>query len=361
MDKAVIYIEKNGVAVKTIYPSGQKFEFECEINADYVFKFEKPGYITKKIAINSYVAKDRAEEGFDPYRFNVYLFPQVDGVNTVIFNQPVGKIMYKPDLDDIGFDTDYTKSIEAEMKEFEANYLAKEKESPPITPVAAQANADPKPPVVEPKTIPQTMGDPLPPKQETKVVNPEPPKPINPNQTDLVLPATQLNPVIELEQPKKLNPQVEEEKPKKISSALAEEKPKKAAQVAVEQEYKKYSTGTEDAENRKALLAAEEEDRKRRMMASMSQDEQRRNAIAARIETEKRNQYPQPPRFSYQRTENYIKEPNREIAEIILTSELSVVVYRKVQTNFGAVFYFKNNVTVCKWIYDNAYSTKIGG
>ena len=40
MDKAVIHITKNGNPVRTINPQGQKFEFDCEANAEYIFSFE---------------------------------------------------------------------------------------------------------------------------------------------------------------------------------------------------------------------------------------------------------------------------------------------------------------------------------
>ncbi len=336
MDKAVIYIEKNGKPVKTLYPNGQKFEFECDINADYLFKFEKPGYITKKISINSTVAQDRAEEGFDPYKFNVYLFPQVEGVNTVIFNQPVGKIMYKSDLDDIGFDTDYTKSIEAEMKEFEAAYKEKEKEAivpPQPMPVAV---AEPKPPAGQPKTIPQTQGGPLQPKQEFETQPKQSPPPVA------------------------LAPVIEEDKSKKIAPVTEQEKPKKVAPV-MDQDFKKYSTGSEEAERRKALLAAEDDERRRKMLAVMSGDEVRRNDIAGRIELEKRMQYPQPKIPSYTRTENTIKESRREITEIILTSQFTITTYRKVQCDFGGIYYFRNEMSISKWMFDNAFSTMLGG
>lgn len=323
MEKAVIYITKNGQTVKTIYPDGQKFEFDCELNADYIFSFEKPGYITKKIAINTFVSDDRKDEGFDPYRFFVYLFPQIEGVNTVIFNQPVGKIMYKDEEDDFGFDTDYTKSIEAQMKDFEADYKNKEKELEANPPPTATAQADPTPVNPAPATAVSNSVVPIPPQPE------ESPKPV----------ISKAKPVI--------NPALEDDSKKSFSPTMAED-------------YKKFSVGTEDLEKRKLLLAAEDQARRERELAAMSEDEKRRNRVAATIEEMKRNQYPKPPEPSYRRTENYIKEARREILEIILTGESVSIVYRRVKCDFGGEYYFRNNISISKWMFDNAFSTKIG-
>ena len=284
MDKAVIHITKNGAPVRTITPQGQKFEFDCDVNSDYIFSFEKPGYITKRISINTYVNEDRINEGFD---------------------------------------TDYTKSIEAQMKEFEAQYKAKEQEvpaQPPPTP-AAQVPSNPIQPT--PAVVQQNVPSPLPPQMDAS------PKPEKTVVKPTMAPSTDVD-------------------------------PKKSFNPSFENDYKKYSTGSEDAEKRKALLAAEDQARRDRELAAMSEDEKRRNRIAATIEEIKRNQYPKPPEPSYRRTENYIKEPRREIMEIILTGETVSTVYRKVKCDFGGEFYFRNNISISKWMFENAFSTKIG-
>lgn len=344
MDLAVIHMEKNGVSVRTIKPNGQKFDFLCEPDAEYVFKFEKPGYITKKIAISTKsIPQERLEEGFDPYKFEVYLFPQVDGVNTVVFNQPVGRIMYKQDLDDIGFDTDYTKSIEAMMKDFEAEYKAAEKEAPPKPEAIVQTNA-PVPAVVQ-NVSPKTTQIPAPPlmPEPTKQAVQENKLIANTNPIQSPTQSVSIVPVLEESLKKSISPQVEEEKPKKASGSLADD-------------YKKFSTGSEESEKRKAIIMAEDEDRRRRMLAAMSEDEVRRNAVAARIEEDKRNQYPKRPVIQWQRTENYIKEARRDISEIVLSGDGYTITFRKIQYEFGQIYYFKNDRSISKWMYENAFA-----
>ena len=105
-----------------------KFEFDLDLNKDYVFSFSQDGYVTKKIAITTTVPADRAEYGFAPFQFQVTLFKQYEGVNFVVFNQPVGKIKYNAEVEDFDYDTDYTKSIQQRLAEVEKEVEKKSKE-----------------------------------------------------------------------------------------------------------------------------------------------------------------------------------------------------------------------------------------
>lgn len=104
-------------------------------NCDYLLEFNKPGYITKKISFNTSVPQSRLKQGMDDFPFAVHIFPQVDDVNIIVFNQPVGKIYFDRLIDDFDFDTDYTKQIRSAIKQAEeeilkkADELAKAKES----------------------------------------------------------------------------------------------------------------------------------------------------------------------------------------------------------------------------------------
>lgn len=88
-------------------------------NCDYILSFQKPGYITKRIAFNTTAPADRISQGFYPFPFEVNLFQQYDGINIVVFNQPVGKIEFNRLMDDFDYDTDYTKQIHSALKEAE--------------------------------------------------------------------------------------------------------------------------------------------------------------------------------------------------------------------------------------------------
>jgi len=113
-----ILVQRNGTTSQTI-EGKDKLTLELAYNATYVISFVKPGYITKKISIDTHAPANRVEQGFEPYAYGVNLFRQYEGVNTVIFNQPVAKIFYSKKIDDFDYDVDYTKSVQSAMKEAE--------------------------------------------------------------------------------------------------------------------------------------------------------------------------------------------------------------------------------------------------
>jgi hypothetical protein len=108
--ESMIYLRREGETVASF--RGQKnLRLRLDFNTEYTIDFTKPGYITKTIRVNTKVEEDRKKYGFDPYKIGVRLFKQYEGVNTVIYNQPVASIRYLAEMDDFGYDTDYTKSI----------------------------------------------------------------------------------------------------------------------------------------------------------------------------------------------------------------------------------------------------------
>lgn len=126
----VIKIEKDGVQWKNVsIGENGRFTIGLEYQFDYVLSFEKKKYVTKKISISTKLPPDvKIDEGYDPFTFSISLFKQYEGVNTVVFNQPVGIIKYNPKKDEFDFDTDYTKSIQSEISKVEAEVEVKKTE-----------------------------------------------------------------------------------------------------------------------------------------------------------------------------------------------------------------------------------------
>ncbi len=125
---AYMVLSRNGKAIETL-PGQSSYKIDLEYGGDYVLSFSKPGYITKKININTVVDdEERISQGFESYPFTVILIKQYDDVNIVVFNQPVAKINYSKKFDDFDYDTDYTKSIQSAIKKAEDELKEKEKE-----------------------------------------------------------------------------------------------------------------------------------------------------------------------------------------------------------------------------------------
>lgn len=109
-------------------PGQQRMDLELKLEHNYIISFTKQGYITKKIAFDARMPSERAKQELYPFNFEVILFPQYEGLNVVVFNQPVAKIFFDPLLDDFDYDTDYTKQIQSALKKAEEELVQRQKE-----------------------------------------------------------------------------------------------------------------------------------------------------------------------------------------------------------------------------------------
>lgn len=114
-DNSFINIKKNGEALYSL-PGEKNLRLKLELDADYILSFSKNGYITKQIHVRTDIPKERVRGGLDPYKIGVRLFKQYEGVNIVVYNQPVAFIRYLIDTDEMGYDVDYTKSILSDLE-----------------------------------------------------------------------------------------------------------------------------------------------------------------------------------------------------------------------------------------------------
>lgn len=134
LSDAYMVLQRDGQSIETL-PGQSSYNLNLEIGADYILSFNKPGYITKKININTTGAdEERIEQGFESYPFTVVLMKQYEGVNIVVFNQPVAKITYSKRFDEFDYDTDYTKSIQSAIQKAEDDLKKAEKEFKRIRP-----------------------------------------------------------------------------------------------------------------------------------------------------------------------------------------------------------------------------------
>jgi len=139
-DGSKISIERDGQKWRTRDGDDGKNYIDLDYQHEYIFSFSKQGYVTKKIYVSTKVPQSIIKDGFDPYAFDITIFKQVEGVNIVVFNQPVARIIYNEDLDDFGFDTDYTKSVLAGIQDAEKELKKKTKELKSTT----KAESEPK-------------------------------------------------------------------------------------------------------------------------------------------------------------------------------------------------------------------------
>jgi hypothetical protein len=127
-DGSRVSIERDGQKWRSRDGDDGKNYIDLEYQHDYVFSFSKQGYVTKKIFFSTKVPKSMLKDGFDPYAFDITIFKQMEGVDLMVFNQPVARVIFNEDLDDFGYDTDYTKTVLAGIQEAEKELKKKIKE-----------------------------------------------------------------------------------------------------------------------------------------------------------------------------------------------------------------------------------------
>ena len=126
-DLSFVVVKKNGVALFT--KTGEKnMKLKLEYGNEYLLCFGKEGYITKQILFNTSLPEGVDTNALEPYKIGVRIFKQYEGVNIVIYNQPVGFIHFIPEDEGFGYDTDYTKSILSELETTENILIQKSKE-----------------------------------------------------------------------------------------------------------------------------------------------------------------------------------------------------------------------------------------
>ena len=197
LDQSHLTISKDGTPFKRggVEKNG-KFDFVLQYNHVYLFTFSKPGFVTKKILIDTHIPKEKKGTKFNPFEFIVTVFDQNDSQNTYAYNQPVARIHYSEFIDEFDYDTDYTKSIQAR---FEAEKTAEKEKEKIVEPIVEKVE-----PVVE--II----------KEETKTV---PVKVISPRGGAVV--KKEIEPKVDIDKRNKIKAKAEADKRKVIRPGVA--------------------------------------------------------------------------------------------------------------------------------------------
>jgi hypothetical protein len=94
------------------------FRYDCEYQNEYTFRYQKKGYVTKDIKINTVVPRNMLKDGFDPYLYRVTLFRQLEKQNEKS-NLPVGTIRYYEEKDDFDYELTQSKANLPSLNEAE--------------------------------------------------------------------------------------------------------------------------------------------------------------------------------------------------------------------------------------------------
>ena len=120
--RIIIYKNNTKLTQQDISKKG-RFDIKLALDADYKITFEKSGYITKNISVNTEVPGEIIESNpnFPPIKLTINLLPQVNQVDLSIFEQPVAILAYNYELDDFTFDKEYSDKIKNRIAQAEKN------------------------------------------------------------------------------------------------------------------------------------------------------------------------------------------------------------------------------------------------
>lgn len=110
--KILIYKNNEKIDEQVISKKG-RFDLKLALDADYKISFEKDGYTTKLVNVNTEVPSEIVESNpdFPPVKLIINLLPRVEGVDLSIFEQPIAILAYNYELDDFTFDKEYSDKI----------------------------------------------------------------------------------------------------------------------------------------------------------------------------------------------------------------------------------------------------------
>jgi hypothetical protein len=144
--KAVrIVVTKNGSPYKTYrIDAAGKYSFPLEYNNVYIVSFEKNGFVTKRVEVNTNVPDKVLEDNNFKYKWkvDVGLFKEYEGIDFSFFNQPIQKIFFVENKERFDYDNKYAKQIEKELKRLIAEVEKKKAEEAKQKEIERQKQAE---------------------------------------------------------------------------------------------------------------------------------------------------------------------------------------------------------------------------
>lgn len=123
-----VYMDQKFFA-KNVTESNGKFRFQLEYDSDYILEFSKPGYVTKKVVVNTVgVSAEDQDFGHEYGGWDLSLFRLSEGIDVSQFDKPFVKIAFNPELNKFEHDVEYTASIKQEFEQALKDFEKKSKE-----------------------------------------------------------------------------------------------------------------------------------------------------------------------------------------------------------------------------------------
>lgn len=118
--RITIYKNNEKIEERAVSKKG-RFDLKFGWDAEYTLSFERTGYISKIVSVNTDVPPEVVESNpnFPPLKLMINLLPVVEGVDVSIFDQPIAVLDYNAEMDDFVFDKEYSGRIKEKIAQTE--------------------------------------------------------------------------------------------------------------------------------------------------------------------------------------------------------------------------------------------------
>jgi hypothetical protein len=371
-----IEIKKNGQVFKTFHPNESgKYNIDLEYNNIYVVTYSKKGCVSKKVEINTNAPDETLKNNKFKYVWttDVELFEEFEGIDFSFFAKPIQKIFFDENSGRFDYDNRYAKQIEmelkAKMKEIEERKLAEEKkieqekiaaekEKQRIAAEKLKAEAEAKR-LADAKAAQEAKAkleaDTQAKKQEQDKLKAEAEAKRLADAKVAQEAAQEAKAKLEADAQAKKQEQDKlkaEAEAKRLADAKVaqEEKEKKDAELKKQrEETAKQKQAELEAEKQKALAEAQliREEAEKRRIAANEEAERLRQQRKAEEEAKKAEIL-----ANTTRTEENSEDASKKTTIITITYGDIVNIYKKVEWNWGGIYYFKNNKNISAAIFN---------
>lgn len=351
LDGSYMVMENVTTAEKQTLKGISNFNIYIKFNCTYILSFSKPGYITKKIELNTSAPAERIEQGFYPVEFNVYLFKQIEGVNIVVFNQPVGKWNYNKMMDEFHYDTDYTKQIQSAIKDAEDEIKKKNEEAKlRVEQTKKDAEKTKQDSIANAKIFAKEKQDSIAAAKQLAAVKAEEERKAKLKADEET--RQQLNAKAEEEAKQKLAAKADEEERRKLKEQQDTEAKEKIIQEKKDAEERRKLQEKEAAEERASAAVKAREDAEAKRKASLIQMQENKPEKNPDFGTGNENRSnlnitETPPDVNVET----IEENNRTITKATVIKNGKQKVYSKVVYKWGGIFYFLDNQSISENLF----------
>ena len=128
IDGVVVTVFKNGGKLMEVISNGSgKYEVNLDYGSDYKLVYSKPGLVSKNLQIDTRNVPEEERVGGHGMNIDMTMFNDIPEVDFSVLNNPIGKAKFYSDKNDIGWDLDYTATIQNEVNRLIKEYNDKKK------------------------------------------------------------------------------------------------------------------------------------------------------------------------------------------------------------------------------------------